>query len=80
MHDLIRTTILGLIEGITKFPPISSTGHLLTAEHRLGQRSGLFQRGIPAGAILAISLICGRRTWEPARRWRDHSSGTCTHE
>ncbi|HET7268119.1 MAG TPA: undecaprenyl-diphosphate phosphatase [Oleiagrimonas sp.] len=71
MPDLIQTIILGIIEGITEFLPISSTGHLLIAEHWLGQRSDLFNVGIQAGAILAITLIYWRRIWELLTRWRD---------
>ena len=51
MHDLINALILGIIEGITEFLPISSTGHLLIAQHWLGTQSELFNVGIQAGAI-----------------------------
>ena len=61
MHDLLNTIYLGIIEGITEFLPISSTGHLLIAEHWLGARSELFNVAIQAGAILAIVLIYWRR-------------------
>ncbi len=61
MSDTINTVALGVIEGITEFLPISSTGHLLVAEHWLGERSELFNVGIQAGAILAIVLIYWRR-------------------
>ncbi|HEX7339808.1 MAG TPA: undecaprenyl-diphosphate phosphatase [Rhodanobacteraceae bacterium] len=71
MHELIRTIILGIIEGITEFLPISSTGHLLIAEHWLGHRSDLFNVGIQAGAILAITLIYWRRLWDLLTRWRE---------
>ena len=57
MPDTLNTIILGIIEGITEFLPISSTGHLLIAEHWLGERSELFNVAIQAGAILAIVLI-----------------------
>jgi len=59
--DTINTIALGVIEGITEFLPISSTGHLLVAEHWLGERSELFNVAIQAGAILAIVLIYWRR-------------------
>jgi undecaprenyl-diphosphatase len=59
--DTINTVALGIIEGITEFLPISSTGHLLVAEHWLGERSELFNVAIQAGAILAIVLIYWRR-------------------
>jgi undecaprenyl-diphosphatase len=59
--DILNTVILGIIEGITEFLPISSTGHLLIAERWLGARSELFNVSIQAGAILAIVLIYWRR-------------------
>jgi undecaprenyl-diphosphatase len=71
MHDLLRVIVLGIIEGITEFLPISSTGHLLIAEHWLGQRSDLFNVGIQAGAILAITLVYWQRIWQLLTRWRD---------
>ncbi|HEX5959845.1 MAG TPA: undecaprenyl-diphosphate phosphatase [Rhodanobacteraceae bacterium] len=71
MHDLLRVVILGIIEGITEFLPISSTGHLLIAEHWLGARSDLFNVGIQAGAILAITLVYWRRIWQLLTRWRE---------
>ena len=61
MSDILSTVILGIIEGITEFLPISSTGHLLIAERWLGHRSELFNVAIQAGAILAIVLIYWRR-------------------
>lgn len=64
MPDLICVILLGLIEGITEFLPISSTGHLLVAEHWLGQRSDTFNVVIQAGAILAVALIYRRRIWQ----------------
>src|SRR5262245_45261642 len=59
--DLLAALLLGVIEGITEFLPISSTGHLLIAEHWLGARSELFNVAIQAGAILAVVLIYWRR-------------------
>jgi undecaprenyl-diphosphatase len=61
MTDLLAALLLGLIEGITEFLPISSTGHLLIAEHWLGHRSDLFNIAIQAGAILAVVLIYRER-------------------
>jgi len=61
MSDLWQTLVLGVIEGITEFLPISSTGHLLVAEHWLGERSELFNVGIQAGAILAVVFIYWHR-------------------
>ena len=75
MSDLLIPILLGIIEGITEFLPISSTGHLLIAEHWLGHRSDMFNIVIQAGAILAVVLIYRERLWqlltglgEPANR------------
>jgi undecaprenyl-diphosphatase len=62
--DTINTIALGVIEGITEFLPISSTGHLLIAEHWLGARSDVFNVVIQAGAILAVNLIYWQRLKE----------------
>jgi len=69
--DTLNTVILGIVEGITEFLPISSTGHLLIAERWLGERSELFNVAIQAGAILAIVLIYRRRLWALVTRLDD---------
>ena len=72
MTDLIHVVLLGIIEGITEFLPISSTGHLLIAEQLgLGGRSELFNVGIQAGAILAVTLIYWSRIWQLLTQWRE---------
>lgn len=75
MPEPFASILLGLIEGITEFLPISSTGHLLIAQHWLGPRSDLYNIVIQAGAILAVALIYRRRLWalatglgDPAQR------------
>lgn len=57
MLNLIQVILLGVIEGITEFLPISSTGHLLIAEHWLGSRSDAFNIVIQLGAIVAVLFI-----------------------
>jgi undecaprenyl-diphosphatase len=75
MHDLLNVIVLGIIEGITEFLPISSTGHLLIAEKLgLGARSDLFNVGIQAGAILAVTLIYWNRIWQLLTQWRDRTN------
>lgn len=72
VSDIINVILLGIIEGITEFLPISSTGHLLIAEKfGLGQRSDLFNVGIQAGAILAVTFIYWSRIWQLFTQWRD---------
>ena len=54
---LLHALILGLVEGITEFLPISSTGHLILAGSLLGysdERSGVFFVAIQTGAMLAV--------------------------
>jgi undecaprenyl-diphosphatase len=61
VSDTLSTVILGIVEGVTEFLPISSTGHLLIAEQFLGERSDLFNIAIQSGAILAVVLIYWNR-------------------
>lgn len=53
--------IYGIIEGITEFLPISSTGHLLIAQYFWGRQGQAFTIIIQAGAILAVVFIFWRR-------------------
>lgn len=57
MADAVKVIILGIVEGITEFLPISSTGHLLVASALLDFQSSLnstFQIFIQLGAVLAV--------------------------
>jgi undecaprenyl-diphosphatase len=62
--------LLGVIEGITEFLPISSTGHLLIAQHWLGYRSELFNVVIQVGAILGVVVVYWQRLLELSLRFR----------
>lgn len=66
MSDWLAVIILGLIEGITEFLPISSTGHLLLVEnaHWVPQQSDLFNVVIQCGAVLAVLLVFSERVKE----------------
>lgn len=75
MSDPLSALLLGILEGLTEFLPVSSTGHLLVAQYWLGPRSDFFNIVIQAGAILAITLVFRQRLWglatglhEPANR------------
>lgn len=71
MNTFLTDILLGVIEGITEFLPISSTGHLLIAEHWLAPRSELFNVIIQAGAILAVTAIYWSRIWQLLTGWRE---------
>lgn len=71
MDNFLQVILLGIIEGITEFLPISSTGHLLIAQHWLGRRSELFTVAIQAGAILAVVFIYWRRLWNLTVNFND---------
>src|ERR1051326_2684798 len=75
LDNLIQVVLLGVIEGVTEFLPISSTGHLLIAEHWLGARSDLFNIGIQSGAILAVVLIY----WDRVRSLVAARRGSAEH-
>jgi undecaprenyl-diphosphatase len=65
--------ILGVVEGLTEFIPVSSTGHLLIAEHWLPRQSDLFNVVIQAGAVLAVLPLFWRRL-KMLSRWREPAS------
>jgi len=69
----LAVTILGVIEGITEFLPISSTGHLLLVEnsHWLPQQSDLFNITIQSGAALAVLAAFSGRVRELLSRLGD---------
>ncbi|ONF94998.1 undecaprenyl-diphosphate phosphatase [Sphingomonas jeddahensis] len=63
MSDLLTAIILGVVEGITEFLPVSSTGHLVLATELMGydpQRWAVFNVAIQPGAILAVVVLYWR--------------------
>src|SRR5258708_19189228 len=67
MSDALRAVILGIIEGVTEFLPVSSTGHLLLAERFFDLGEGNFWNSfsilIQLGAILAIVVLYFGKLW-----------------
>lgn len=62
--DLLAAVVQGIVEGITEFLPVSSTGHLIISGHFLGfedERAKIFDIFIQMGAILAVVWIYRQR-------------------
>jgi undecaprenyl-diphosphatase len=66
----LTAILLGVVEGLTEFLPVSSTGHLLIAERWLPRQSDLFNVVIQSGAMLAVLAVFWRRTLELLTDWR----------
>ena len=70
MSDLFKAFVLGVVEGLTEFLPVSSTGHLLLLEHFFGFDDDAFGKTfvvlIQLGAILALLSIYFTRLWKIA--------------
>jgi len=67
----IAVVLLGIIEGITEFLPVSSTGHLLIAERWLPRQTDLFNVVIQCGAVLAVLPLFPERLRQFFFRWRE---------
>lgn len=77
--DVLHAALLGIIEGLTEFLPISSTGHLIVLSEWLGveqtNQNTAFQVIIQVAAILAIfSHYQSKFTLEHRRLWLDRKS------
>lgn len=67
--DLLQTVIIAIIEGLTEFLPVSSTGHMIIAQNLLGVESTAFVKAftviIQFGAILSVICLYWRRFFYP---------------
>ena len=70
---IIEAVILAIVEGLTEFLPVSSTGHMIITSSLLGiqkdEFTKLFEVSIQFGAILAVVVLFGRKFFE-FRRWQ----------
>lgn len=64
MDDYLRAVVLGLVQALTEFLPISSSGHLVLASHVLGDRANslTFDVGLHVGTLVAV-LAYFWRNW-----------------
>ncbi|MEO6182541.1 MAG: undecaprenyl-diphosphate phosphatase [Verrucomicrobiota bacterium] len=74
MSEWLVAIFLGIIEGITEFLPISSTGHLLLAEQWLPRQTDLFNVVIQSGAVLAVIPLFRARFHQFIFRWRERQT------
>ena len=64
MSDIFNSIILGIVEGITEFLPVSSTGHLIVTQEILGfQGSDTFEIVIQLGGVLAVLWFYFQTLW-----------------
>jgi undecaprenyl-diphosphatase len=66
--DIVQSVIISVVEGITEFIPISSTGHMIIAEKLLGIKedefSKMFTIAIQLGAILAVVVLYWKKFFD----------------
>lgn len=64
--DLGRAALLGILQGLTEFLPVSSTGHLLIGQELIGydDPGGVFTVMIQLGSILAVMWLYRQRIWD----------------
>ena len=71
--SLVDAIILAIVEGLTEFLPISSTGHMIVTSYLLGihkdEFTKLYEVSIQFGAILAVVVLYWRKFFE-FRRWQ----------
>ena len=74
-NTVITAAVAGVVEGITEFLPVSSTGHLLLTEELLHQQlSDLFNIVIQSGAVLAVLPLFHARLAQFLFRWREKAT------
>jgi len=74
----VKAIVMGVVEGLTEFLPVSSTGHLIITGELLNfldaERRDVFEIAIQLGAILAVCWVYHQRLWRVASTL--HTSGS----
>ena len=75
MNEWLAVLLLGIVEGITEFLPVSSTGHLLLAQQIFGKwiqpQSDLFNIVIQSGAVLAVIPLFKKQITTTIKEWKN---------
>jgi undecaprenyl-diphosphatase len=70
--NTLQTIIIAIVEGITEFLPVSSTGHMFIAQKLLGiepnEFVNLFTVNIQLGAIISVIVLYYKRFMEPLKK------------
>lgn len=76
-----QAVVLGLVQGLTEFLPVSSSGHLVLAEALVGVKMpGLFvEVALHVATLGSVLIVYGRRLWEIARGVLTGSAGSVRH-
>ena len=83
MLNIIKAIIFGIIEGVTEWLPISSTGHLILAKAFMSFTNvsenfwNVFEVIIQLGAILAVIIMYFKNIWPIKVEKNKHSGGSC---
>ncbi len=79
--DYIQAIILGIVEGLTEFLPVSSTGHMIITQHLLGIESTPFVKAftviIQLGAIISVLVLYWRRFFFPTGQQNGQTWWSC---
>ncbi len=72
---VLYSVVMGIVEGLTEFLPVSSTGHLIVTSAAFGRSDPAFEVAIQAGAITAILVLYWRRLWQSLVSLRSTAKG-----
>ena len=76
---LAKAAVMGVVEGLTEFLPISSTGHLILAGALLGfddDKAKVFDIAIQTGAIFAVIIVYWQKIFSTVVALPSQSSGS----